>query len=166
MKKLLGFVALVLVSQMSFATSMVNNRLVFQDVPKPGVMGGQTRVLTVDASGTVIYRTSQAIPGGAKSRVVANLTAFQMDRIERLIERAKKGAIVNELYRVACFAPSMNTINYSAANGFVFLKSGTICDGITINNSFAAKRLVNIIDRLLALTNATEVANEVELDLN
>ncbi len=164
MKKFLGLLTVLLISQSSFGRSLENIRLMYQDAPKVGIVGGTTKTLTVSATGSVVFRTSQAVLNGIHVRLVTQLSARQMDRIDRLIENARDGEIVRLPIHAMCFAPSRNTVNYTADNTQVFLRAGTVCDGISINSSRSAQRLVQMIDRLRMLAEQGVPMNEVDLD--
>lgn len=155
MKKFLfALVALVFVGQANADVLRRDVRLQVKVAPYGNLAGGITKTLKVFRNGEVSLTQCQAVhPRPCRTRRVELLNAYQMDRIERLVEAARFGRIMT--YRgPVCMALPTQMLNYSADNGRVFLKSGARpCGSPTFNASKAGEELVRLLDRLLVKAN-------------
>lgn len=97
-------------------------------------------VVSVSSNGQVTFRDRFLSPVTIK-----RLSAYEMDRIERLIEAAKDGVIQHN--QEFCLAIPTHSFRYSADQGRIFLKSGSSpCGGSIVNDTEAAKTLVRMLD--------------------
>lgn len=121
--------------------------------PKPAKV---SRLLQVKNNGSVSLRTcNTAIPPrpgfkACTTKEIARLTAYEIDRIDREIDLARRGKI-KKWSGPICKALPTETRKYSADNGRVFLKQGPVpCGAPTYNDSAAATSLVGRLNTLLA----------------
>lgn len=135
-------------SQMALATSLRPNvRLEYARIPN-SVAGAATQRIVVYKDGTVLQQACEALlPRPCPLTLVTKLNAYQMDRIERLIDRAE-GGDEKKLFHPLCITPSMFRHVYTADNGQVPLRRGSTCSGYTINVRPEAAKLVKILDDL------------------
>lgn len=152
MKRFLFVVTgLLLASQVASARSPMlrDIRLELDKVPAHGLAGAAVQRLMVLSNGTVLEQACGALTRiPCRPQVVTVLSAHQMDRIDRLIERARHGRVVRVPSAVRCFVAPTHTFNYTADNGRVALKSGHMCLGWMDNVRPAADQLVAILNRL------------------
>ncbi len=161
MKKVfLGLVALLTVGSNAHATSlMANVRLQFQNLPKRNLVGATTTTISVYSDGQVVESRTAALPRPLPARLITRLNAYQMDRIERLIDRARFGRIVTDRPQVLCMALSMFDDRYTADNGRIFLQKSAMCEVTTYNQSLAARQLVQTLNNLRNLANQVHGVN-------
>lgn len=144
----LAILSILFVGQVASAKDV---RLEHKNLPARGVAGGKTTTVTVFNDGVVLRQVTQAVPVVRPATVITRLSAYQMDRIERLIDRAEGGATAVVPTGARCIVAPMDTNLYTADNGQVFLKSGHFCTGYRENVRPAAKQLINQLDQLISL---------------
>jgi hypothetical protein len=121
-----------------------------------GPPGGPTKTLSVGYDGVVTLDSCQAIyPTPCQpTRVIDYLNNFELNRIDRLIERAAHGTVV-QVTGIHCMTMPIHYYTYSANNDRVFLRSqGVPCGLPKYNTSLAAEKLVKILDALNAKVEA------------
>lgn len=163
MKTLLGVLLTVVSFNSAMATSIMGTLLHYDRTAKV-LNANPNHSLDVYVNGQVVHRVaSPQLPNGGGYKVVGRLSAHQVDRIERLIRRARPVKPGFEASRAFCFAPSMFTDTYNADNYSLPLRKGAMCDGgFQINDKPAAKKLVAVLN---ALENAAHKGlSVVELD--
>lgn len=148
-KSLFGLLSLLVLGSSAHAALPRNNvRLQYVQSPNRIVFGGTTTLLSVLANGRVIESYQSALPRPLPVREVARLDAYQMDRIDRLINQARRGRIVTTNSQIRCLAISQFKDTFTADNGRVFLKKGAMCENYTYNTSRAAQQLVTLLQNL------------------
>lgn len=154
MKKVLGFVVVLALGQSAMATSLRDVRLHLEVGPAMTDLS-RTKMsenILVYGDGEVVGRTCKfvglrhGIPH-CSSKTIAELSSYEMDRIQRLIDRASRGEIIEPDFGAPrCLAMPIETRRYTADNASVLLESGTYpCGGITYNESRSAQRLVEML---------------------
>ncbi|MBI4404216.1 MAG: hypothetical protein HY537_08650 [Deltaproteobacteria bacterium] len=151
MKKLM-FVLLagLIVSQFASATSIRNVRLMYREVPVVSPIPAQqlTSVVVYGDGDVMKFVCDSFTPRECDTQILGRFTAHQIDRIDRLIDRARHGKLVRIGGVAMCLVAPSTEDQYTADNGQVFLKQGHMCTLFTENSSLAAKRLVRILANL------------------
>lgn len=122
-------------------------RLQLREVP---VAHGSIRPLT----SVTVYSHGEVVKNG---KTIAKLDAYSMDRVNRLVNRAREGVIVRSPITARCVRAPDTTDRLTADNGTVLLKKGHICLSVFENNTTAAKKLVAFLERLRAMNHFQEV---------
>ncbi len=115
-------------------------------------VGASNGVIEVRTNGDAVYYAPGALvrPDLRRSKIIRRFNAYEMDRIERLIDRAATVAPVTP--EVQCAGIPTETRGYSADGYNVILLSGGFdCAIEKENQSKAAIKLVRILDQLRKL---------------
>lgn len=149
-KSLLVLLAVLTVSQFASATSVRNARLMFREAPiMSPIPAAQLTSVVVYGDGEVVrYVCEGNKPRECDKQTLGHYTAYQIDRIDRLIERARHGRMIHIAASAMCFVAPSTEDEFTADNGQVLLKRGHFCTSFKINTSLAAKRLVTILENL------------------
>lgn len=133
-------------------------------------VGGPGSSTSVFRNGKVVTQTCRMVfPKPCTVAKVQHLSARQMDRVERLIDRARFGKIV-KTQGIHCMAMPSESFHFSADNNQVFLREAARPCGLPTNNtSPAASKLVTLLDNLhnnAFLSDAATDTEDLSLDLD
>lgn len=104
--------------------------------------------VSIHPNGDVVYQKRGLTRPTTK--IVKQLNSYQIDRLYRLIEESKKGAMVSP--KLFCLAIPTEHRSYTAENGSQILKQASYpCGALYFNNSQAAFKLEGILEKYLAL---------------
>lgn len=151
-KHLLFAVAFFLGTEIATARSLAPDvRLQLREIPVSG------QLLRPVLANVAVYSHGEVVRNG---KTIAKLDAYTMDRVNRLIERAREGVIVRSPITARCFVAPDRTARLTADNGTVLLKKGHICLSVFENNTRAGKRLAVFLEKLRSM----QTFGEVHLD--
>ena len=153
-----SFVALIsfaVSAEATFLPGMKDVRLKLTIVPLAEIIDGVgqkpglTTTVSIRRNGMVTTQVCKSgIQAPCKIKKVEYLTAYEMDQIERNIEDARAGEIVN-FNGAHCMAVNTELATYSADNGKMLLLTGERpCGNPTYNDTDAARELVSVLNRL------------------
>ncbi len=154
-RSLFAALSVLVLSSQAFATSILDTRLAYREVPTR--IGGTAQTLThvfVYGSGEAVRMSCQGTgPGACRVTHLRNYTNGQLDQIDRLIAAARKGKIGRAPSTARCIVAPSKEAKLTADNDTVLLYKGDICTSILENKSPAAKQLVRMLGQLRGIQN-------------